>query len=336
MYYDDFGNYQASFDTSAQNVTQSFDPDYFDPVEYYGFYGFGFSVLPSLATTEVIFAEPVIQESFGQDEGYVYGNDLIIYYGNDAPIAPPTPQVNEVTNTYSDLTYTATPAIISYDQNVSIPAENSDLTYTATPAIISYDQNVYAPTETAVSAAVQEIATEALSSVFDIISDIELPSGTTSAPEKPASGSSSSTKDNLSFIINNLEGGSKLVTDINGAPVKYGVNQAYYPGSVANLTESQAKAWYEKHYSLDGFVSPSASDAFKLVAQDALIQHGADNHTRSMINRADGDPDKLLEIREQYIKELAKDNPAKYNPIMKGLMNRYAKLANQVDLIESA
>jgi len=144
-------------------------------------------------------------------------------------------------------------------------------------------------------------------------------------------------KDSLSFIMNDLEGGGKTVNDINNAPVKYGVNQAYSGGKdVSKLSENDARKFYEQNYNLSGLGIDNTSEAFKLVAQDAIIQHGKDPQTQSMINASGGNPMKLLQLRAQYIQQLAQKDPQKYMPIMNGLMNRYSKLAKQVQSMGNA
>jgi hypothetical protein len=142
--------------------------------------------------------------------------------------------------------------------------------------------------------------------------------------------------DVLGFIMNDLEGGDKVVTDVNGAKVKYGVNQAYTKEDVEKLDEAGARNLYKakemKWVDDMGVMAPD----IRLVAIDAAIQHGADDTTRAMILAADGDARKLIELRKQYYLKLVKQNPEKYGPILEGVMNRYEKLSKQVDVLRGS
>lgn len=138
--------------------------------------------------------------------------------------------------------------------------------------------------------------------------------------------------DDLGFIMNELENNPKAISDINNSPVQYGINQAYNKGvEVGSLTEDQAREHYKKEYNLDGFVPANASDAFKLVAQDAVIHHGKDKDTKRLIDMAGGDPYKLLQLRYEYMQGIPK-----LQPQMKGLKNRLNKLARKIGEMESA
>lgn len=136
--------------------------------------------------------------------------------------------------------------------------------------------------------------------------------------------------------MNDLEGGSKTVMDVNKAPVQFGINKAYNKdANVGNLTESQARDYYKANYKIDKYAPKGSSPAFKAVVQDTIIQHSP-QATKRMVDAANGDPYKLLDLRRQYYAELARRNPKKYASIYKGVMNRYNKLENYISNMESA
>lgn len=137
----------------------------------------------------------------------------------------------------------------------------------------------------------------------------------------------------ISFVMNTLEGGDKVHIDNDGGTVKYGINSKSNPGvDVEGMTEEQAKAYYKKHYWDKMDIDKMPAD-MRLVAFDAAVNHGADSHTKQMIEQAGGDARKLIEIRGQYYEELAKKDPEKYGPYLDGWKNRLANLTKQVDLM---
>ena len=137
----------------------------------------------------------------------------------------------------------------------------------------------------------------------------------------------------IDFVMNDLEGGDKLVQDGKGK-AKFGLNSQWNPElDVPNLTADQAREAYKSKYWKWTGADDMAPD-FALVAFDASVQHGMDDHTRKMIDDAKGDPQKLLEIRAAYYAQLAADpkkpeNARQFN----GWMNRLGKVQAQLDLM---
>ncbi|MEX0827605.1 MAG: glycosyl hydrolase 108 family protein, partial [Haliea sp.] len=136
----------------------------------------------------------------------------------------------------------------------------------------------------------------------------------------------------IDFVMNDLEGGGKVVSDGNGT-AKYGINSEHNKGvDVKALTEDKAKEIYRSKYwdaRLDKF-----DPAFRAVAFDALVQHGNDKDTWRMIDVADGDPYSLIAMRQNYYKTLAEQNPEKNAKNLKGWENRMAKLTGFVKTME--
>lgn len=133
----------------------------------------------------------------------------------------------------------------------------------------------------------------------------------------------------ISFVINNLEGGDKLGTDSNGAAVKFGINQAAHPDvNVATLDETGAKKIagdeYWKHFGIDGLPK---------VMQLPVLAFSFTNKEQvpKMLEEANGDPYKFIELNAKFYQSLAEKNPEKHGPSLPGWMNRLAKVKAQVD-----
>lgn len=105
--------------------------------------------------------------------------------------------------------------------------------------------------------------------------------------------------------------GSALVTDANGAAVKYGVNAAYNPGiDVSNLTPEEARAIYKTNY-WDAIGADKLPPVIQGAAFDTAILAGPDR-AKDMLKEAGGDPEKFMDLRDQYLNSLVAANPAKY------------------------
>lgn len=127
----------------------------------------------------------------------------------------------------------------------------------------------------------------------------------------------------IKFVMNDIEGGPKYVKDAGGY-AKYGINSKYHPDvDVKNLTEKKALAVYKSKYwdeRLNSF-----KPAFQAVAFDALVNHGNDSDTWTMIDEAKGSPKKLISMRKRYYTRLIEVYPAKAKN-KAGWDNRLVKL----------
>lgn len=138
----------------------------------------------------------------------------------------------------------------------------------------------------------------------------------------------------IDYVMTDLEGGDKVVIDNDGGTAKFGINSkgnGMSPLEVEQLTPDQAHMIYKNKY-WDALNIDDLPADMRLVAFDAGVQHGVDDHTKQMIADAQGDPRRLIDIRRAYYIQLAKQNPAKNGPHLEGWMNRLAKLSAQVDL----
>lgn len=128
----------------------------------------------------------------------------------------------------------------------------------------------------------------------------------------------------IAFEMYDIEGGDKVVSDGNGVS-KYGINSDANKGvDVKNLTSDQAAEIYKSKYwdkRLDKF-----DQNFQVVAFDALINHGNDKDTWAMIDKANGNPYALIELRRQEYARLVQENPEKYAKYQAGWENRLNKV----------
>lgn len=131
----------------------------------------------------------------------------------------------------------------------------------------------------------------------------------------------------IRFVIDDLEGGDKLVRD-SGGLTKWGVSENGNPGvDIANLTRGEAEAIYARKYwiaELDGLDRDAAAVAF-----DASVNHGP-GFARRIIAASQGDAAKMLQMRRAEYARLLRDEPAKYGRYRNGWENRLRKLEGKL------
>lgn len=127
----------------------------------------------------------------------------------------------------------------------------------------------------------------------------------------------------IDFVID-IEGGDAIVENDNGKGVtRYGINQTANPDlDVRNLTRAQAVARHRRYMREVGADKMPA--ALGLVAYDAAINHGPAK-ARELIAEADGDPGRLLALREAEYRRLAAAEP-RHAAQLSGWMNRLQKV----------
>jgi hypothetical protein len=122
--------------------------------------------------------------------------------------------------------------------------------------------------------------------------------------------------------------GGKAVTDVNGAQVKLGINKASNPDvDVGNLTPQAAAAIYKTRYwdPINGDQLAQQNPALAHVAFDTSVIAGPDK-AKQMIAQSGGDPQKFMDLRDQYLQGLLASNPAKYSKAASAWENRDAGL----------
>lgn len=151
------------------------------------------------------------------------------------------------------------------------------------------------------------------------------------APSRPiAAGFGGDREAMLDYVVRDLEGGPKLVTD-SGGLTKYGISANANPGvDIANLTEGQAKAIYRSKY-IAPLKMEGRSPEAQLVALDASVNHGP-KFARKILAEADGDPAKMIALRRAEYARLVREDPGKYERYAKGWENRLQKIEQKVGL----
>ena len=127
----------------------------------------------------------------------------------------------------------------------------------------------------------------------------------------------------IDFVIE-IEGGDAIVEDDNGRGVtRFGINQTANPDlDVRNLTRAQASARYRRYRNEVG--ADNLPPALALVAFDAAVNHGPAK-AREMLAEAEGDPGRLLALREAEYRRLAAAEP-RHARQLSGWMNRLEKV----------
>lgn len=123
--------------------------------------------------------------------------------------------------------------------------------------------------------------------------------------------------------MNNLEGGDKIVTDNNGAKVRYGINQAANPDVDLNkLTPESAEQIYKDRYwnKIDGDKLPTDMQLPAI----AFAANAGPARAKKLIAESDGDVDKFLDLQQQYYENLG--SKPKYADQLQGWMNRLDKV----------
>lgn len=151
------------------------------------------------------------------------------------------------------------------------------------------------------------------------------------APAPRAVGSGSlNTEQALRYIVNDLEGGAKVVTD-SGGVTKYGISADAHPGvDIAGLSEAQAMEIYRRDY-LAPLKMEGLSAEAQLVALDAKINHRG-GFAEQLIREAGSDPAKMIAMRRAEYARLIRDDPGQYGRYANGWENRLQKLEGKIGL----
>ena len=120
--------------------------------------------------------------------------------------------------------------------------------------------------------------------------------------------------------------------DSNNAPSNFGINQKANPDvDVKNLTREKAAEIYKSRYwdKIGGDELAAKNPALATIAFDTAVMSGVDK-AKELLSKADGDPQKLLELRNQFLASLVQKNPEKYGKYEKAWNNRNAELSKLV------
>lgn len=139
------------------------------------------------------------------------------------------------------------------------------------------------------------------------------------------------TKDQLiERTMFDIEGGDKLVNEPDGTISKFGIkagSNGVTEADVRGMTAEKASEWYASHWDprLD-----KMTPAFRAVAWDAIVNHGNDKDTWSMIQKSKGDPYSLIALRQAKYAGLIQSDPAKYAQYQSGWENRMGQMSAYV------
>lgn len=132
----------------------------------------------------------------------------------------------------------------------------------------------------------------------------------------------------IDFVMFELEGGDKLHADNDGGQTKFGINKNHNPDvNVAGLTADEARKIYRDRY-WDDSLKKYPMD-FAAVAFDARVNHGQKKGDE-LIRKADGDPFKLLQLRQQEYARLVATGKPKYTVAARGWERRINELTEYV------
>ena len=121
--------------------------------------------------------------------------------------------------------------------------------------------------------------------------------------------------------------------DTNGTPSNFGINAAANPGvNVLSLTQDGAKSIYKAKYwdEIDGDELQAKNPALAHVAFDTAVIAGP-SKANDLLEKAGGDPNKLLDLRKQFQDSLIARDPQKYGPYAKAWNNRIESLRADVN-----
>lgn len=113
----------------------------------------------------------------------------------------------------------------------------------------------------------------------------------------------------IDFVMNH-EGG--FVTNDGGkGATNFGINSEANPGvDVQNLTQDQARGIIQTKYA-NAIGADKMSPALAAVAVDSAVNMGV-TKTQTLLAQANGDPQKLIDLRRQEYQRLATNDPARY------------------------
>lgn len=145
----------------------------------------------------------------------------------------------------------------------------------------------------------------------------------------------------IAFVIDRLEGGEKLANEPGGGVAKFGISSdvntdknsvlrrsGLTPEQVKNLSRADAEKIYKNQY-WDAINADNLPPAIRFLAFDTAVNHGP-GKAMELIKKAGDDPQRLIQLRYQEYQRLARYNPEKYGPQLKGWVNRLATLSENV------
>ena len=144
-----------------------------------------------------------------------------------------------------------------------------------------------------------------------------------------ASASLTSEEQILGYVVDELEGGDKIANEPKGGIAKFGINSLANPDvDVKNLDRKGAMELYKTRY-WNAIGANELPESIRFVAFDTAVNHGVEK-AKELIEKADGNPRVLIDLRYKEYLKLAKANPEEYAKYLPSWKNRLADLSSQI------
>lgn len=146
----------------------------------------------------------------------------------------------------------------------------------------------------------------------------------------------SNSDDTIKFVMDKFEGDHYVANDGGHGPSKYGVVGKWNgltDNQVKNLTPEKAASILKENY-YDQIVTPDMTPQMKLVSFDTAVNFGVPA-AQHMIDKSDGDPQALLNMRSGFHHQLSSQNPERYGEYSQGWQSRDTILKQAVNSVGS-
>lgn len=133
----------------------------------------------------------------------------------------------------------------------------------------------------------------------------------------------------INYVIDNFEGGDKVANEPKGGIAKFGINSIANPDvDVKNLTrEGAVKLKTERYW--NAIKADELPESIRFIAYDTAVNHGVEK-AKELIEKANGNPKVLIELRYKEYLRLAKSDPKEYGQYLPGWKDRLANLSGQL------
>lgn len=113
-----------------------------------------------------------------------------------------------------------------------------------------------------------------------------------------------------------VEGTSYVADDAGAGPTSHGINSRAFPNEdIAGMTPARAKTLYRGIWNDIGADKLPAN--IRMIAFDSAVNHGP-GQTKKFLEQAQGDPQKLIDLRRDFYAELIARDPGKFAQYEKG------------------
>ncbi len=125
-----------------------------------------------------------------------------------------------------------------------------------------------------------------------------------------------------------VEGTSYVADDAGAGPTSHGINSKAFPNEdIGGMTASRAKTLYRGIWNEIGADKLPAN--IRMIAFDSAVNHGP-GQTKKFLEQAQGDPQKLIDLRRDFYADLIARDPKKFGQYEKGWENRLQKLESSL------